>query len=144
MNRRRLSTRFALLPDSAIWPVPIILRHGSVGQLANLPLFWQVGKLPHVAIFLERAILIGAKTPFYKGEPCVERCGSDLGFGSVPVVVLASALVAYEAWRQSQSLPLPAAADIARVDFGINSRAVHPVVCLAADNRRGPGRFFRR
>jgi hypothetical protein len=29
-----------------------------VGQIANLPLFWQVSNPPHVAIFLERAIVI--------------------------------------------------------------------------------------
>jgi hypothetical protein len=27
-----------------------------VGQIANLPCFQQVGNLPHVAVFLERAI----------------------------------------------------------------------------------------
>ena len=30
---------------------------GECGQIANLPPFWQVGNLPHVAIFLERAII---------------------------------------------------------------------------------------
>jgi len=43
------------------------------------------------------------------------------GLWSLPLVLLIGIiLMGYQVWRHSQTLPLPAAADIQRIDFGIN------------------------
>ena len=64
VRARRWQTVLHLLEDYRIPPwwrksvtgCLLACSNNNVGRIANLPPFWQVGNMPHVAVFLGRAI----------------------------------------------------------------------------------------